>query len=74
MSLIEAAARGVDITVVIHEPETWWGDYNIGQSLANSRELENVGIEVMQFSSSSSSPYQYVHSKVAVVDSSPSLD
>ena len=70
MSLIEAAARGVDITVVIHEPETWWGDYNVAQSLGIAWELENVGIEVMQFSSSSSSPYQYVHSKVAVVDSS----
>ena len=47
MSLIEAAARGVDITVVIHEPESWWGDYNVGQSLGIAWELENVGIEVM---------------------------
>ena len=70
MSLIDAASRGVDITVVIHEPEDWWGDYNVGQSLGIAWELENAGIEVMQFSSSSSSPYQYVHSKVAVVDSS----
>ena len=70
MSLIEAASRGVDITVVIHEPETWWGDYNIGQSLGMAWELENAGISVMQFTSSSSSPYQYIHSKIAVVDSS----
>tara|TARA_B100000700_G_scaffold96240_1_gene108317 strand:- start:326 stop:2383 length:2058 start_codon:yes stop_codon:yes gene_type:complete len=70
MSLIEAANRGVSITVVIHEPESWWGDYNVGQSLGIAWELENAGIEVMQFSSSSSSPYQYIHSKVAVVDSS----
>ncbi len=70
MSLIEAESRGVDITVVIHEPEDWWSDYNVGQSLGIAWELENAGIEVMQFSSSSSSPYQYVHSKVAVVDSS----
>ena len=69
MSLIEASARGVDVIVVIHEPEDWWGDYNVGQSLGIAWELENAGIEVMQFSSSSSSPYQYIHSKVAVVDS-----
>ena len=69
MALIEAANRDVDITVVIHEPETWWGDYNVEQSLAMAWELENVGANVLQFSSSSSSPYQYIHSKVAVVDS-----
>ena len=69
MALIEAANRDVDITVVIHEPETWWGDYNVEQSLAMAWELENAGADVLQFSSSSSSPYQYVHSKVAVVDS-----
>ena len=69
MALIEAANRGLDITVVIHEPETWWGDYNVEQSLAMAWELENVGANVLQFSSSSTSPYQYIHSKVAVVDS-----
>jgi phosphatidylserine/phosphatidylglycerophosphate/cardiolipin synthase-like enzyme len=69
MALIEASNRGVDITVVIHEPETWWGDYNIGQSLGIAWELENAGITVMQFTTSSSSPYQYIHSKIAVVDS-----
>ena len=69
MALIEAANRDVDITVVIHEPETWWGDYNVEQSLAMAWELENAGADVLQFSSSSTSPYQYVHSKVAVVDS-----
>ena len=69
MALIEASSRGVDITVVIHEPETWWGDYNIGQSLGIAWELENAGITVMQFTTSSSSPYQYIHSKIAVVDS-----
>ena len=69
MALIEAANRGVDTTVVIHEPESWWGDYNIGQSLGIAWELENAGINVMQFTTSSSSPYQYIHSKIAVVDS-----
>ena len=69
MSLMEAAQRDVDVTVVIHEPEEWWGAYNVGQSLGIAWELENVGVEVLQFSSSSSSPYQYIHSKVAVVDS-----
>ena len=55
--------------VVIHEPEDWWGDYNVGQSNGIAWELENAGAEVMQFTSSSSSPYQYIHSKIAVVDS-----
>ena len=69
MALIEASNRGVEITVVIHEPESWWGDYNTGQSLGIAWELENAGINVMQFTTSSSSPYQYIHSKIAVVDS-----
>ena len=68
MALIEASNRGVDITVVIHEPETWWGIMSSDKALAllGSR---NAGITVMQFTTSSSSPYQYIHSKVAVVDS-----
>jgi len=69
MALIQASDRGVDITVVIHEPEEWWGSYNVGQSLGIAWELENADVDVLQFSSSSSSPYQYIHSKVAVVDS-----
>jgi hypothetical protein len=48
MALIEAANRDVDITVVIHEPETWWGDYNVEQSLAMAWELENAGADVRQ--------------------------
>lgn len=69
MALIDAQNRGVDVTVVIHEPESWWDAYTIGQSLGIAWELESNGIDVLQFSSSSSSPYQYIHSKVAVVDS-----
>ena len=69
MALIQASDRGVDITVVIHEPEQWWDAYTVGQSLGIAWELENADIDVLQFTSSSSSPYQYIHSKVAVVDS-----
>jgi phosphatidylserine/phosphatidylglycerophosphate/cardiolipin synthase-like enzyme len=69
MALIDAQNRGVDVTVVIHEPESWWDGYTVGQSLGIAWELESNGIDVLQFSSSSSSPYQYIHSKVAVVDS-----
>ena len=69
MSLIEASIRGVEITVVIHEPESWWGSYDVEQSLGMAWELENASIDVLQFTSSSTSPYQYIHSKVAVVDS-----
>ncbi|MDP6870301.1 MAG: lamin tail domain-containing protein [Candidatus Poseidoniaceae archaeon] len=69
MALIEASNRGVDVTVVIHEPESWWGTYNVDQSMGIAWELENVGIDVLQFSSSSNSPYQYLHSKIAVIDS-----
>ena len=68
MGLIEAQERGLDVTVVIHEPESWWDGYTVGQSLGIAWELENAGIDVLQFSSSSSSPYQYIHSKVAVID------
>jgi phosphatidylserine/phosphatidylglycerophosphate/cardiolipin synthase-like enzyme len=68
MALIQASERNVEITVVIHEPEEWWGTYNVEQSLGIAWELENAGIDVLQFSSSSTSPYQYIHSKVAVVD------
>ena len=69
MALIDASNRDVEIVVVIHEPENWWSDSVTSQSLGIAWELENAGIEVMQFTSSSSSPYQYIHSKVAVVDS-----
>ena len=67
-ALIDAQASGVEVTVVVHEPESWWDDYTVGQSLGIMYELDNAGIEVLQFSSSSSSPYQYLHSKVAVKD------
>ena len=69
-SLMEAQNRGVDVTVVIHEPESWWSQSQVAQSDGMAYELENSGVTVMQFSSSSSSPYQYLHSKVAVVDDS----
>ena len=67
---MEASDRGVDITVVIHEPESWWTASTTAQSLGIAWELEQKeNISVMQFTTSSSSPYQYIHSKVAVVDS-----
>ena len=69
-SLIQAQNRGVEVTVVIHEPETWWSDSEVSQSKGMAYELENSGVTVMQFSSSSSSPYQYLHSKISVVDES----
>ena len=68
-SLIDAKQRGVDVVIVIHEPENWWSEYDVSQSEGMAWELENSGINVLQFSSSSSSPYQYLHSKIAVVDS-----
>ncbi|MGB1589484.1 MAG: phospholipase D-like domain-containing protein, partial [Candidatus Poseidoniaceae archaeon] len=67
-ALMQAQTRGVDVTVVIHEPENWWSQNEISQSRGMAYELENSGVEVLQFSSSSSSPYQYLHSKVTVVD------
>ena len=70
MSLMEASDRGVDITVVIHEPESWWTGSTTAQSLGIAWELEQKeNISVMQFTASSSSPYQYIHSKITVVDS-----
>lgn len=70
MSLMEASDRGVDITVVIHEPESWWTGSTTAQSLGIAWELEQKeNISVMQFTTSSSSPYQYIHSKITVVDS-----
>ena len=71
MSLMEASDRGVEITVVIHEPESWWTESTTSQSLGIAWELEQKeNISVMQFTTSSSSPYQYIHSKISVVDSS----
>ena len=67
-ALIQAQTRGVEVTVVIHEPENWWSQSEISQSRGIAYELENSGVDVLQFSSSSSSPYQYLHSKVTVVD------
>ena len=71
MSLMDASDRGVEITVVIHEPESWWTESTTSQSLGIAWELEQKeNISVMQFTTSSSSPYQYIHSKISVVDSS----
>lgn len=69
-ALIDAEASGVEVTVVVHEPEEWWGDYSVGQSIGMMWELEQGGAEVLQFSSSYNSPYAYIHSKVAVRDDS----
>ena len=49
MALIEASNRGVDITVVIHEPETGGEITTLGKALGIAWELENAGITVMQF-------------------------
>ena len=67
-ALIDAHNRGVDVTVVLNEPEDWWNSNDKVAQEAYAYALKEVGIGVHWFGGSGDDPYLYLHSKVAVRD------
>jgi len=67
-ALIDAKNRGVDVTVVLNEPEDWWNPNDKDAQEAYAYALKEGGISVHWFGGSGDDPYLYLHSKVAVRD------
>ncbi len=67
-ALIDAESRGVDVTVVLNEPEDWWNSNDKVAQEAYAYYLKTEGVDVYWFGGSGDDPYLYLHSKVAVRD------
>jgi len=67
-ALIDAQSQGVDVTVVLNEPEDWWNYNDKVAQEAYAYALKEGGISVHWFGGSGDDPYLYLHSKVAVRD------
>jgi phosphatidylserine/phosphatidylglycerophosphate/cardiolipin synthase-like enzyme len=67
-ALIDAHDRGVDVVVVLNEPEDWWNSNDKQAQEAYAHELKQGGLSVHWFGGSGDDPYLYLHSKVAVRD------
>ena len=67
-ALIDAQSRGVDVTIVLNEPEDWWNYNDKVAQEAYAYALKEGGISVHWFGGSGDDPYLYLHSKVAVRD------
>ncbi|MEC7253775.1 MAG: lamin tail domain-containing protein [Candidatus Thermoplasmatota archaeon] len=67
-ALIDAKNRGVDVVVVLNEPEDWWNSNDNQAQKAYAYALKSAGVEVHWFGGSGDDPYLYLHSKVAVRD------
>ena len=69
-ALIDAQNRGVEVTVVLNEPEDWWNQNDKQAQEAYAHSLHQAGISVNWFGGTGDDPYLYLHSKVAVRDAS----
>ena len=69
-ALVNAKDRGVDVVVVLNEPEDWWNSNDKQAQQAYAHSLKQSGIDVHWFGGSGDDPYLYLHSKVAVRDDS----
>lgn len=67
-ALIDANNRGVEVTVVLNEPEDWWNSNDKQAQESYAYELKKEGLSVHWFGGSGDDPYLYLHSKVAVRD------
>ncbi len=73
-ALKSAAGRGVAVTVVLNEPEyAYWSSYDTDRQYGMASELSDAGATVLFIGEpldddAPSSPYPYMHSKVAVKD------
>ena len=67
-SLIDAHNRGVDVVVVLNEPEGWWNSNDKQAQESYAHTLKDAGLSVHWFGGSGDDPYLYLHAKVAVRD------
>ena len=67
-ALIDAHDRGVDVVVVLNEPEDWWNSNDKQGQEAYAYALKDAGLSVHWFGGSGDDPYLYLHAKVAVRD------
>ena len=74
-ALRQAASRGVNITLVLNEAESWWGNDDRTQNMGHAADLAAAGVNVLILgesleSGAPESPYEYIHTKVAIKDDS----
>ena len=67
-ALINAHIRGVDVVVVLNEPEDWWKSNDKQAQEAYAYALKEAGVSVHWFGGTGDDPYLYLHAKVAVRD------
>ena len=67
-ALINAQIRGVDVVVVLNEPEDWWKSNDKQAQEAYAYALKEAGVSVHWFGGTGDDPYLYLHAKVAVRD------
>ena len=67
-ALLEAQARGVEVTVVLDYGDTWWTQYDTDTQAGMATTLLAGGVDVYWFGDEGENPYAYLHSKVAVKD------
>ncbi len=69
-ALLDAQARGVDVTVVLDYGDNWWSQYDMDTQRGMATTLLAGGVDVYWFGDDGEIPYAYIHSKVAVKDQS----
>ena len=68
-ALINAQARGVDVTVVLDAgAQGFWSDFDMISQYGMASELVKAGVTTYWFGDGGVEPYAYIHSKVAVRD------
>ena len=68
-ALIDAQARGVDVTVVLDAGSPgFWSDFDMINQYGMASELVKGGVTTYWFGDGGVEPYAYIHSKVAVRD------
>jgi len=67
-ALVNAQARGVDVTVVLDYGDSWWSQFDMDTQQGMATELLAGGVSVYWFGDTGENPYAYIHSKAAVRD------
>ena len=69
-AMVNAAGRGVDVTVVLDAGDTWWNNRDLTTQRGMAVTLLEGGVNVLWFGDEGENPYAYLHSKIAVRDNS----
>ena len=69
-ALMDAQARGVNVTVVLDYGDSWWNENDMDNQQGMATTMLAAGVEVYWFGDTGENPYAYIHSKVAVRDDS----